>query len=360
MFKNLSLRTKIFSLVSGVVVVSFLILTLAVSRRAFDMAKKDAFNLANETADKYKNEIKAELQGARITAETLSAVFESLKDNGVTDRKVMNDILRHALSKKEYITAFCIAYEPDALDGKDKTFAGIEPEYDGTGRFAPYWNKLGESIAVEPLYDIDIADWYIVPKGTLHEYITDPYPYEVQGNPVMLASIVFPILHDGKFIGIMASDFVLDKLQGMISKVNPHGQGGYTEIISNAGMVVAHPDKSHLGEDITETLLYEMLIYDRSKIGEAVKRASAYIAENSAEAPNSEDETAKRAGAERFAADLKEYAKTFDRSKLNLSLLTPEMARAILEADPDRLRYVTEAKNAIKNGETYISSSRDF
>jgi hypothetical protein len=107
-------------------------LTLVVSNKAFEMAKKDAFSLAQETADKYKNEIKAELQGARITAETLATVFESLKENGLTDRKMMNDILRHALSKKEYITAFCIAYDPDALDGKDREYAGVTSEYDKT------------------------------------------------------------------------------------------------------------------------------------------------------------------------------------------------------------------------------------
>jgi signal transduction histidine kinase len=97
----------------------------------------------------------------------------------------------------------------------------------------------------------------------------------------MLASIVFPILHNGKFIGIMSSDFVLDKLQEMISKVNPHGQGGYTEILSNAGVVVAHPNKAHLGQDM-------------------------------------------------------------------------------LEADPARLPYAAEVKNAVKNGETYIASDKNF
>ncbi|MDR2162166.1 MAG: hypothetical protein LBO77_08540, partial [Desulfovibrio sp.] len=256
MFRNLSLRTKIFFLVSGVVIISFLMLTIIVSNKSFEMAKKDAFSLAQETADKYKNEIKAELQGARITSETLSTVFETLKEHDLTDRKMMNDILKNILIKKEYITAFCIAYEPDALDGKDKRFAGKKPEYDETGRYAPYWNKLGGNIAVEPLYDIDIADWYIVPKTERHEYITDPYPYEVQGHPVMLASLIFPIIHKDKFIGIISSDIVLDKLQEMISKVNPHGQEGYTEIFSNAGSIVAHPNKSHLGKNLAEELVY--------------------------------------------------------------------------------------------------------
>ncbi|MDR1472139.1 MAG: response regulator [Synergistaceae bacterium] len=360
MFKNLSLRTKIFSLVSSVVIVSFLILTLVVSNIAYEMAKKNAFSLAQETADKYKNEIKSELQGARITAETLSTVFETLKEHDLTDRDMMNDILRNTLSKKEYITAFCVAYDPDALDGKDLLFAGKRPAYDDTGRYAPYWNKLGDNIDVEPLYDIDIADWYVVPKNELHEYITDPYPYEVQGRPVMLASMVFPIMYKGKFIGIIASDFLLDKLQEMISKVNPHGQGGFTEILSNAGAIVAHPNKPHLGKDLTEALAYEMLTFNRSKVDEAIRHADEYIAQNPLQDPGDEERAEALANIERFVDSLRGYAKSSGAAALDLSLLTPDLAEAMLNADPARLQDAMDAKSAVKNGEMYISSSREY
>ncbi|MFP3156220.1 ATP-binding protein [Lachnospiraceae bacterium ZAX-1] len=275
MLKNFSLKIKIFVLVLAVVVVSFAILTASVFGRTYEMAKTDAFNLADETADKYKNEIIAELQGARITSETLATVFETLKDHELTDRDMMNDILKNALAKKEYITAFCIAYDPNALDGLDAQYTGNSEAYDKTGRYAPYWNKLGGNIAVEPLYDIDIADWYIVPKEERHEYITDPYPYEVQGHSVMLASLVFPILHNDKFIGIISSDIVLDKLQEMVSKVTPHGQEGYTKIFSNAGVVVAHPDKMKLGLDLEEA--YPELSNSADEIKDAIKNGKEYI-----------------------------------------------------------------------------------
>ncbi|MDR2076843.1 MAG: response regulator [Desulfovibrio sp.] len=360
MLKNLRLQTKIFFLVSAVIIVCFLILTMIVSSRTYEMTKKDAFNLAQETADKYKNEIRAELQGVRVTSETLSTVFETLKEHGLTDRTMMNDILRNTLAKKEYITAFCIAYDPDALDGKDREFAGMKPAYDDTGRYAPYWNKLGGNIAVEPLYDIDIADWYIVPKETKAEYITDPYPYEVQGNPVMLASMIFPILHKDAFIGIISSDFVLDKLQEMVSKVNPHGQEGYTEIFSNAGAVVAHPDKSHLGKELAEISAYEMLTSDRVRTPESIRRAEAYLAENPAADPSDPQQTARQDNLERFVLQLKKYAANADPREMDLSLLTPGLAWAILAADPARERRALEAGEAIKNGKMYIASNEDF
>lgn len=247
MLKKLNIKTKIFVLVTIVVIASFLSVISIVSSRSIDMAKSDAFILAQEMAEKYKNEIRAELQGARVTSETLATVFETLKKHEITDRDMMDDILQNALIQKEYITAFCITYDANKLDGKDAEYANSGPAYDETGRYSPYWNKLGGNIAVEPLYDIDEADWYIVPKATKQEYITDPYPYEVQGQPVMLASFVFPILQDGEFIGFVASDIVLDKLQEMVSKVDERDTGVLTTIYSNSGMVVAHPDKAYLG-----------------------------------------------------------------------------------------------------------------
>jgi signal transduction histidine kinase len=364
-FKNLSLQIKIFFLVSIVVIVSFVVLTMIVSGKSYEMAKRDAFNLARETADKYRNEIIAELQGARITAETLSTVFETLKDSGLTDRDMMNDILRNTLEKKEYITAFCIAYDPNALDGKDDMYAGTEPAYDDTGRYAPYWNKLGDSIAVEPLNAIDSEDWYIVPKTERHEFITDPYPYQVQGHPVMLASLVFPIIHDDQFIGIISSDIVLDKLQEMVSKVNPHDQGGYTEIFSNAGAIVAHPDGPHLGKDLAEALAYEMLTSDPSKTAAALGRADAYIETLTVPDDSDAEALAVYEDVIQFRDELKAYADASRASRngeigLNLSLMTPDLALAMLEADTGKLRQATELRNAVANGETYIASDDDF
>jgi signal transduction histidine kinase len=360
MIRTLSLQTKIFFLVSSVVLVAFAVLTMIVSNKTFEMAKNDAFSLAQETADKYKNEIKAELQGARITSETLATVFETLKDHNLTDRTMMNDILRNTLAKKEYITAFCIAYDPNALDGKDKEFAGQKPTYDDTGRYAPYWNKLGENIAVEPLPAIDTEDWYIVPKTTKSEYITDPYPYGLQGKTVMLASLIFPVVHKDQFIGIVSSDIVLDKLQEMASKVMPHGQSGYTEIFSNAGAIVAHPNKNHLGKDLAEAIVFEMVTSNLAKIDDAIKHAEEYLKNNPVKDNKNESETNTFNNNQKFIQQLKDYKTNHDNQTIDLTLLNADMAREMLKADLPRLKYVDDAKDAIKGGRLYISGSQDF
>jgi signal transduction histidine kinase/DNA-binding response OmpR family regulator len=360
MDSKISLKTKIFFMVTVVVVVSFIALVTIVSYRSITLAKGDAFLLAEEMAEKYKNEIKAELQGARVTAETLAIAFGTMKKHGVTDRAIMNDMLRDALMKKEYITAFCIAYEPNALDGKDAEYAGKQPEYDETGRFAPYWNKLGESISVQPLYDIDIADWYSVPKATKEEYLTDPYPYDVQGRSVMLTSMIFPILHNNEFIGIISSDIMLTKLQEMVSRVSRSGTGGYAEILSNSGAVVAHPDERYLGKDIREAVLYNLLRSDPSSAAEALRLAKAYLEEHPVADLGDESQVKQYNNLTQFVRDLEKYAANSLGGELDVSLLSPDMAEAMLAAAPDKLRYAAKVRDAVKRGALHIENGKDF
>jgi diguanylate cyclase (GGDEF)-like protein len=356
----MSLKTRIFFLVTLVVIASFLLVIGVISGKTLQLAEKDAFDLAQETAEKYKNEILAELQGARVTAETLATVFETLKNHDLTDRGVMNDILGAALAKKDYITAFCVAYDPDMLDGKDAEYAGQEPAYAASGRYAPYWNKLGGNIEVEPLQDkdIDIADWYIVPRETKNEYITNPYPYEVQGNPVMLASLVFPIVHRDRFIGIVASDIVLDKLQEMVSRVNPRGQGGFTEILSNSGAVVAHPDKRYLGKGLMEAVLFHKLETRPELVAGAVRSLERSAAGLPAEDPSGAD--GRREQAERLAAALKAHAANPGGVELDISLFTPELTRDLLESVAATGKYAKEAEEAVKAGNNHINRDEDF
>ena len=360
MLDNLGLRVKIFALVTVVVVVTFLAAIWVVSIKSMDLAKKDAYHLAAEMADKYKNEIKAELQGARVTSETLATVFSTLKDHGLTDRSMMNDILKNALAQKDYITAFCIAYAPNALDGKDAEYAGHSPEYDATGRFSPYWNKLGGNIDVQPLYDIDISDWWYIPRDTKQEYITDPYPYMVQGREVMLESLIFPILHRGEFIGIISSDIVLDKLQDMVSQANVHVKGGYTEIFSNSGVIVAHPDENRLAKDINEIFAYEMLRGGQSHAGMALTLAENYMLENSPAADADEEQIKIYAGLKEFVEQLRAYSTKTGEAEPDLKLLSPAMAEAILQADQKYSKDAAVLKEAIRNGRQYIANATDY
>ncbi len=358
MFKKHSLKTKMFFMASAVAVLAFVVVIITVTFHSFETQKAEAFLLAREMAEKYMNEIKAELQGARVTSETLSTVFETMKEHELTDRGIMNAILKDALASKEYITAFCIAYEPDALDGKDSFYAGKLPEYDETGRYAPYWNKLNKNISVQPLYDIDTADWYTVPKATKREYITDPYPYMVQGKEVMITSLIFPIIHNDKFIGIISSDITLDKLQQMVAGVNTRGIGEFTEIYSNSGTVIAHPDQRYLTKDFSELVVYDDLTGDPAAASDAAGRILKYLSES--KAGGAAVSASDFESLSKLADNLQKFAADPDGTALDITLFTTEAADILLRDNLEGQRTADAVKSAIKNGEAYVSNSREY
>ena len=359
MFRNLSFKVKIFTVITAIMVIAFMAVSWIVASKSVEMAKQDAFVLAQVRAEKYKNEIMSQLQGARTTAETLSSVFETMKAHNITDRDVMNDILQRTLARKESITAFCIAYEPNALDGKDAKYANKGPEYDSTGRYAPYWNKLGGKIAVEPLYDIDKADWYSVPKATHKEYITDPYPYHVQGTQVMLASLIFPILQNNEFLGIISSDIVLDTIQEMVSRVGQDGQAGFTQVISNAGVIVAHPDTSFLGQSLAEAVLYNTLMANPGLAGDALVLGNEFINTHPAKETDTPEHLEQHSKWAKFLEQLAQFWENPGVVALDISLMTPEMAEAMLHASPAALAYVQNTVKAIATGTLRTTHEND-
>jgi signal transduction histidine kinase len=178
----------------------------------------------------------------------------------------------------------------------------------------------------------------------------------------MLASMVFPVIHKDQFIGIISSDFVLDKLQEMVSKVNPHGQEGYSWILSNASAVVAHPKKPFLGKDLIETITYKNITSDHfnSKIPKAIELAENYLAQNPVKDKNDKEQVEKFNNSKRFIESLKEFAQTRDNDKLDVTLLNPELAQTLIQADPQRAKHIIDAKNAIKNGQPYVVANDDF
>jgi hypothetical protein len=285
------------------------------------MAKEDAFLLADEISAKYSYEIKLALQAARVTSESLMTVFKTLIERGEADRDAMNEILQNSLRQKEYIISFCVAFEPNKLDGKDAEYAGQYPLYGESGRYAPYWSLQDGEIDVEPLEDFDNDVWYAGARDSGRGYITDPFFYEVQGTPVLMTSLVFPILNNDEFIGIVSSDMALDSLQEMVSYVNTSGLNEYTEIYSNSGLVIAHPDNQYFNKSAYAASVYNMLISEPSKAREAAEIANDYIKNHSGQDVD-EGTREEYNNAVAFTENLVAYTDSPGTVSLDLTLLT--------------------------------------
>ncbi|MEN9733400.1 MAG: hypothetical protein RLZ45_1395, partial [Verrucomicrobiota bacterium] len=217
-------------------------------------AQSDAQERASETGRLYAAGVSSFVDRAFQIPRTLAAEFSGLKKARLpVDRTQVSGMLQNALAAEPELLALYTLWEPDAFDGRDADFVN-KPGHDTTGRFIPYWNRGSGSLALEPLVDYEKpgpGDYYVIPRSTGRDSWIEPYIYPVAGKDVLMTSLVSPVVVDGKFLGIFGLDFDLKTLTDKVGEIRPYGTG-YGILMTDAGIVVAHPDRSLLGKKFVD------------------------------------------------------------------------------------------------------------
>lgn len=194
-----------------------------------DLAYKKSIEKASNYANQFNSDMQSNMAIARTIASTLT-VYNS------SDREEVNAFLREILIDNPNLIGTYTAFEPNEFDGRDAEFVNVPPDQDSTGRFVPYWNKIGGTMFVEPLLEYETLDYYQLPKELEEEVLTEPYLY--QGE--LIASYVVPIMRNGEFVGIGGVDVSLNYIDEIVSNVTAF-ETGYAFTTSNTGILLSHP-----------------------------------------------------------------------------------------------------------------------
>ncbi|NPE31619.1 histidine kinase, partial [Methanococcoides sp. SA1] len=211
-WKDMSLKVKlVLYIVTGVFLIlsaSTSIVITTVTEQEEQLAYHDSIQNAKSFANGYDADMKANM----AVAHTLAALLTRY-DNA--DRDEINAMLEELLLENPDLLAVYVAFEPNAFDGRDSEFVDADATHDETGRFIPYWNKIGGEMFVEPLVDYDTLDYYQLTKELEQDIITEPYLY--QG--ALIVSYEAPIVRDGDFIGIGGVVVELNYVDETVSSV---------------------------------------------------------------------------------------------------------------------------------------------
>ena len=252
MLKGFSLKAKMLISICVTTFLAFAVTITFVSIKAGNMAKIEAIDKAGQMAHRYSGVVKAEIELALDASRTLAQFFMGLKKSDVLpERDVLDKVLIQILEDNPKFLGVWTCWEPDALDGRDREFAGT-PGHDATGRYIPYWYRDGGTIALDALLDYDkegTGDYYLLPLRSGLETIVNPYVYPVGGKDVLITTVVAPIKYKSKVVGVAGVDFALDTFHELIHEIKPF-ETGNAALISNAGSYVAHIDPAKSGQDI--------------------------------------------------------------------------------------------------------------
>ncbi|WP_295409461.1 methyl-accepting chemotaxis protein [uncultured Thiocystis sp.] len=241
-----SLRARLFFWMLGGSGLLFLLAFGTIATLAQNNARDQALALVRDMGDTYANRIEAEFAHSYAVAESLALAVFAIHQRQ-PERAVASAVNQAVLEANPQLIGLGSYWEPNAFDGRDREFVGIAPEHDQSGRYLPYWNRASGAVAVEPVTEYETADWYNIPKQPRQPWASEPYAFPIGGRPVMMVSLMVPILGEGRFLGSVGADYPLQALQTILAEVRPFGSG-QASLLSNAGLYASHPDSARLGQ----------------------------------------------------------------------------------------------------------------
>jgi len=180
-------------------------------------------------------------------------------------REDLTHQVKAALQANPDLLGLSLVFEANALDGKDELFSGQhELGSNDKGRFALYWSQpTAGKLTSMSLPESDMSNtstgpsgekanaWFTCPRTTLKPCVIEPYFYVIDGQKVLMTSIVFPLMVDGKVIASLSVDINLNSLQAVSQNASQKLYDGQTSvsIISPVGLLAGYsPDASKLSQ----------------------------------------------------------------------------------------------------------------
>jgi len=187
--------------------------------------------------------VSGELTGVQQTAISMANAIGEAHAHGLRDRATVMAMLKPNLEVSKLVLGSWFFAAPNAFDGQDAAFVGrADMGSNSNGRFEPYWaHPTKDKVVMEPPEDADVfgAPFYALAAKSGKPAITEPYPYPVNGQIVLMTSVTAPVYSNGKLIGVAGLDLALSDLAADLGALKPFGDGRVM-LLSAGGKWVAH------------------------------------------------------------------------------------------------------------------------
>ncbi|WP_028452756.1 methyl-accepting chemotaxis protein [Chitinilyticum aquatile] len=272
-WQAMQLRTKVLSASALAIVLGFGVMITVISAGIYSNAEKSGLQQLELEAASQARQVEAQFDLGYALPRQLAGAIDGMRAGQMPDRKTLDKLLMSLLAGYKPASGLWMLMEPGALDGKDAQYAQDWPVHDPTGRYMPYITRSGDKIAQDTMLGADQqkraepyrnnpagyqpeyekagwGDFYFVPKQRGRDTVTEPYAYDVQGQQVLMSSLVV-VMRDatGKFAGVAAVDLPLRSLQESLSRQQPFGDGRLS-LVSAGGLHVVAQDAALLGKPV--------------------------------------------------------------------------------------------------------------
>lgn len=244
---KMKIRSKLLLSVLGSVALIYTIAILFISVKTKNNAYADATKFVDAYISEQAKIAETEFNKDMSLVRTLAQAFSNHNKLPKGEReRIVRNIYEGVFINNSQIYALWDSWELYAIDSTyDKTY----------GRFVENYWRDNESIKNDQEYknlDGDSGD-YLRIKTEQKESAEEPYFYSFSGNKedeILMTSFISPIFEKDKYIGIVGIDIGLEHFQKSTSSIQPL-QNSYALLVSNKGVIIAHPNKAYINKSIT-------------------------------------------------------------------------------------------------------------
>ena len=217
------------------------------AQKSFSAARVQAESSIRLAVNNVALEIERRNQNAVQTARLMAL---SQEEAMFGQREQSSALARRVLAEFPQFTGAYFAYEPNA-DQQDASYIGtnnVGSTTNDKGRFIPYWYRDANNnsqMLVTPLADMETSLYYDGVRRLYEEskrpqaMVTEPYVYEGK----MIVEQTYPIIRDGKFIGIGGVDRALSDIEKILQEVKQQTKRDIF-LISREGRFIASSSNS--------------------------------------------------------------------------------------------------------------------
>ncbi|WQO66004.1 methyl-accepting chemotaxis protein [Sinorhizobium medicae] len=239
-FRARSLATKLIAVTGGTIALVLLSSNFVLISQTQDRVETLVFDGAKTEARAIASDIAGSVGELAAAARTMSGVLGRGHGGQSTDRAGAINLLKANLEQHAFAFGSWFAEEPKAYDGKD-IVGNRELGGNDEGAFTPYWSKDRNGNIQLSTFKADYsAEWYNLAAKSGKGSITQPYLAEGTDVPTTMTSIAYPVVSNGKMIGVSGVDISLATLADRLSAIKPFGSGR-VYLLSQSGKWLSAP-----------------------------------------------------------------------------------------------------------------------
>jgi PAS domain S-box-containing protein len=241
-FQNLSVKVKV-PLMMGVAGLGvFALVCMLLMRPLRSTSLEDSAKIAELAAANSGDRLAQRTRGTAKIVRSYAGVISTILDSKAIPDEKKREVLLTELaaideSEKTMNGIWCV-FEPNII-GADSLYVG-KPGNTAKGVFAPRFVS-GKLTASDELSDPNL---YRIPKELGRETFSRPYEVEINGRKTKVFTYSMPIMHQGKFVGVIASFFDCRELQILIDGMGLNAVG---KLLTPEGIVAVYRDYDRIG-----------------------------------------------------------------------------------------------------------------